>query len=750
MRRKGALACLIFFCSTLISGTALAENQPLYKYTKNAEGTLGYDTKLPVPIYENAKEFVTIPSEYNQPKHQFKSTWVATIANLNIPQPKNEADFKASYLERLQTLSDWNMNAMIFQIRPLLDAWYPSELNPWSEFLSGAQGTNPGYDPLKWMIDVTHEAGMEYHAWFNPYRVTNTRLSAQSTLDKLKMSKDEVLALSTSEQVIKLKETGILAPNNYAAQHPENVLMFDEKLFLNPGIPEVQNYVIESMKEVVENYDIDAIHFDDYFYPYRITVDEKNIFFGDKNEDQATFEKYGKDYTDIEAWRRDNINHLVSGVKTMLDTHNKTNKTAVQFGVSPFGIWDHKANDVRGSNTPTTSSQSYSSSIFADTYKWIQEETVDYIIPQVYWSFDQKAAPYGELTRWWNNAAEGSHSQVYVGHANYKHATNGGWEVAWLNPEEIPNQMKFNQQYNNINGSVLFSYNDLIPSDIPSLADNLKERNQAKNQAIELLKNEYFSIPSLVPEKTWLSHQAISAPISMNFVQTANQATLSWKDHPVNQTRYFVVYKGIGTAEEVTAKPENIVKRLFKKQDQAEFSFVSENDKEGTSYYVTAVDAAGVESEPTKVVVPEVVPDEKKTTGKVTVSYLTEDKKQLSKENLVLEGEIDTPYETEAKEFAGYELLATPKNATGKFTEQEQRVIYLYRTKTNTSTTDETKSSTTSTIEQKAAGNNETTKPTGKTFPSTGETTNHWLTFAGIVLLGFFSKILFFKKSEIN
>ncbi|MHC5228892.1 family 10 glycosylhydrolase [Enterococcus sp. LJL99] len=746
MKRKGALACLLFFCSTLISGTALAENQPLYKYTKNAEGTLGYDTKSPVPFYENATEFVTLPSTYSQPKHQFKSTWVATIANLNMPQPTSEADFKASYLERLQTLSDWNMNAMIFQVRPLLDAWYPSELNPWSEFLSGSQGTDPGYDPLKWMIDVTHEAGMEYHAWFNPYRVTNTKLSDQSTLDKLKMSKDEVLALSTSEQVLKLKEAGILAPNNYAAQHPENVLMFDEKLFLNPGIPEVQSYVIDSMKEVVENYDIDAIHFDDYFYPYRITVGEDNVFFGDKNEDQATFEKYGKGYTDIEEWRRDNITHLVSGVKSMLDSHNKNKQKAVQFGISPFGIWEHKTNDSRGSNTPTTSSQSYSSSIFADTYKWVKEETVDYIIPQIYWSFDQKAAPYGELTRWWNNVAEGSHSQVYVGHANYKHATNGGWEVAWLNPEEIPNQMKFNQQYDNIDGSVLFSYNDLIPSDIPSLADNLKERNQAKNQAIELLKNEYFSTPSLVPEKPWLSHQAISAPISMNLVQAKNQATLTWKDQAANQTRYFVVYKGTGTAEEVTANPGNIVKRLFKKQDQAEFSFVSENDKEGTSYYVTAVDAAGVESEPTKIVVPEVVPDEKKTTGKITVSYLTEDKKQLTKENLVLEGEIDTPYKTEAKEFAGYELVETPKNATGKFTEQEQNVVYIYRTKTSTSTTEETKISTTSTTEKKAAGNDETTKPTGKSFPSTGESTNHWLTLAGIFLLGFSVKYFFSKK----
>ena len=743
LKRKGALACLVFFCSTLVPCSAFAENEPLHKYTKNPDGSFGYDTTIPVPLYKDAKEFVTIPNSYTQPKHQFKSTWVATIANLNIPQPTNEADFKANYLERLETLSNWNMNAMIFQVRPLLDAWYPSKLNPWSEFLSGSQGTDPGYDPLKWMIDVTHEAGMEYHAWFNPYRVTNTKLSAQSTLDKLKMSKEDILSLTTSEQVLKLKEAGILAPTNYAAQHPENVLMFDEKLFLNPGIPEVQNYVIESMKEVVENYDVDAIHFDDYFYPYRISVDGKNVVFGEKNEDQSTFEKYGAGYTDIEKWRRDNITHLVSGVKAMLDTHNKTKQTAVQFGVSPFGIWEHKENDPRGSNTPTTSSQSYSNSIFADTYQWIKDETVDYIVPQIYWSFDQIAAPYGELTRWWNNVATNSHTQIYVGHANYKHATNGGWETAWLNPEEIPNQMKFNQQYEHINGSVLFSYNDLIPSDISSLPDNLKARNQAKNQSIDLLKENYFLIPSLVPEKKWLSHQTISAPISTNFEQTTEKTTVSWKDQPANQTRYFMIYKGSGTAEQVIANPANIIKRLFKSKDQPEFSFIEDTKEQkeaDISYYVTALDAAGMESTPTKITAPE----EEKTAGKVIVSYLTEDKKTL--DSVTLQGDLGNEYTTTPKTFKGYELTHIPENAKGKYTEQEQAVVYLYRATSTSSTTEESttapSASPTTSSEQKPVGINDTTKPTGKSFPKTGERANHWFTIAGVLLLGLF----FYKK----
>lgn len=754
MKKRFVLLFLLGLCFLslfLRPSTGLAQNQTLFKFERGIDGRLGYNSEQPVPFYNGSSEIVTIPTEYKQPKSQFQSAWVATISNLNMAKPASESEFKENYLKTLGTFEEWNMNAMIFQVRPLLDAWYPSELNPWSEFLSGTQGKDPGYDPLAWMVDVTHQAGMEYHAWFNPYRVSNTKYSAQSVLDKTKLSKEQMLDLSIPEQIKAFSDAGILDSTNYAVKHPEHVLMFDEKFFLNPGIPEVQAYVIASMKEVVENYDIDAIHFDDYFYPYRLS--ETN-YFGMNNEDEATFKTYGSGYTDIEEWRRDNITNLVSGIKSMLDTHNQEHQKAVQFGISPFGIWEHKAIDPRGSNTPLGSSKSYSNSIFADTYKWMKEGLIDYVTPQIYWSFDQAAAPYGELTRWWDNVAEGTNTQVYIGHANYKHVSNGGWDASWLNPEEIPNQMKFNQQYANIKGSTLFSYNDILPSNINSLDPTLKERHQAKNDAIDLLKSEYFNTPTLIPEKPWLSQQPIHAPLSLSQVSENSGTTLSWQDTRENSTRYFVLYKGTGPKNEIIEDPNNIVKRIWKDQEKTIFSYIdsqtARNESAETKYVVTAIDAAGVESEPTQ------VEDALETPGKsVTVIYQTKDQQSLS-ENVVLEGAIGEAFTTEEKEFEGYKLLERPTNSTGIFTDQPQTVTYVYESSTSTTTSesetinssdssqDSSIESSSTTHETKATDS--TVKPVGKSnLPSAGEFVSYSVSIIGVLLLVMIGRYVFLR-----
>lgn len=740
MKKKLGFCFLLLISLVLLPVSAIGESQQLYKFIRNTDGSLGYDVSSPVPFYKGSSELVTIPDSYVQPKRQLKSSWVATISNLNIPRPTSEENFKEQYLNILNTYQEWNMNAMIFQVRPLLDAWYPSQLNPWSEFLSGKQGQNPGYDPLKWMIDETHKAGLEYHAWFNPYRVTNTKLTDKSILDKTGLTKEQMTALTIPEQIAALAKAGILAADNYAVKNPTFVSLFDQKLFLNPGIPEVQKYVIASIEEVVKNYDVDAIHFDDYFYPYRITVDGKNMFFGEQNEDQATFKTYGSGYTDIEEWRRDNISNLVQGIKTAIDAHNQASGSAVQFGISPFGIWEHKANDPRGSNTPTGSSQSYSGSIYADTYKWIKEETLDYVVPQIYWSFDQAAAPYGELTQWWNDVSNGSHTQVYVGHPNYKHVNNGGWDPSWLNPEEIPNQMKFNQNYPLVQGSVLFSYNDMIPSNLDSLDSTLKERHQAKNQSIELLKKDYFNLPSLVPEKPWLSQQAVNKPKPIEQLTENGKTTLRWQDDTANKTRFFILYKGVGTAEEVSQHPENIVKRIWKDANQTTFEY-QETDLTKTTgeYFISAMDAAGVESNAVSLLT------EPKIQGApVTVSYQDEQKNLLAPD-VTLEGFVSDPYTTESRTFEGYELVEQPVNYSGIFSETPQTVLYTYKkidtenssssssSSSNSSTENSSQTSSTTKNSTTNSQKNNVTKP--GIFPSTGETTIPLLIILGSVLV---------------
>lgn len=208
---------------------------------------LKYGTNNPILLHGSQ---VYIPKDPIHEKRQFRSAWVSTISNLDFPSKKglNEKEFKAEYIKLLDNFQSLNLNAVTFQVRPKADAFYKSKINPWSEYLTGVQGKDPLWDPLKWMIEETHKRNMEFHAWFNPYRVT-VGYEPNKTTKQL---------LST------------LATNNWARKNPQYVLKFDGKLFLNPGEPQVRNYIKDSLMEVVQNYDIDGIHFDDYFYPYKV------------------------------------------------------------------------------------------------------------------------------------------------------------------------------------------------------------------------------------------------------------------------------------------------------------------------------------------------------------------------------------------------------------------------------------------------------------------------------------------------
>ncbi|MHA7846553.1 glycoside hydrolase family 10 protein [Serratia sp. D1N4] len=580
---------------------------PLYKYVKNSDGTYGYDISLPVDLYKGANQLISIPDSYIPPKQAFRSAWVATIGNLNMPMVNSEQAFKKTYLGILDRFTALNMNAMIFQIRPMLDAYYSSEINPWSQYLSGKQGKDPGYDPLTWMIEETHQRGMEYHAWFNPYRVTNAKISSLLKNNDQGLSAEDILSLSTEQQIGYLVSAGIMSADNFAAKNPQWVLSFDEKLFLNPAIPEVIEHVADTVEEVVRRYDVDAIHFDDYFYPYRITVNGANVQFGDKGEDRAAFEAYGlvnNQYPDtpqgIEDWRRDNVTRLISRVQSVITQHNQQQGTAVQFGISPFGIWEHKGRNELGSNTPLGSSQSYSGSIFADTRKWVKEELVDYVVPQIYWSFDQAAAPYGELTNWWNNQMEGSHTQLYIGHANYKHVSNASFDAAWMNPEEIPNQMRYNQELSHVSGSVFFSYNDLLVANVAAQPVAQQGAYGAKNASIERLAQTYLSTPTLPPSKPWLDQKVTTLPQQAHFVSGSKNA-FNWSDSADNDARYYVIYRGTGKPNAIFADPKNIVAKVWRGKGN-NFSYQdSDSLDKSYTYLISAIDAAQNETAPVTV-----------------------------------------------------------------------------------------------------------------------------------------------------
>lgn len=302
-------------------------------------------------------------------KREFRGAWLHTV--FQGQYAKQSTTQNKSYLRaQLDSLKAAGVNVVVFQVRPSADAFYQSSIEPWSRFLTGTAGKAPApfWDPLQFMIEEAHARGMELHAWLNPYRATT--------------SKNEKL------------------PTNHpASRHPERFVKYaDGKLYFDPGLPENRRHIVEVVSDIVERYDVDAIHFDDYFYPYPVN--------GQPFNDDASYKKYG-DGMALDDWRRRNVDLLIEDVSEAI----KGFKPWVRFGISPFGIWRNKTSDPRGSDT--NGLENYDA-LYADVLLWAERGWIDYLAPQLYWSLDHKAAPYRVLLPWWNEATpEPCH--LYIG-----------------------------------------------------------------------------------------------------------------------------------------------------------------------------------------------------------------------------------------------------------------------------------------------------------------------------------------------
>ncbi|WP_134684628.1 family 10 glycosylhydrolase [Brevibacillus migulae] len=346
---------------------------------------------------------------------QLKGVWVSTVFNLDWPSTSsysNAAKQQQEYIKLLDDMQNTGINTVFVQVRPAADALYPSSLVPWSKFLTGTQGINPGYDPLAFMVEETHRRGMEFHAWFNPFRA-NTDAN-----------------------------TTKLAANHVAKLHPEWIVNAKNKLYINPGIPQARQRIIQEIMEVVNRYNIDGVHLDDYFYP------SDGVF-----PDDATFKAYNsKKFATKAEWRRDNINAFIQQLGQAIHAA----KPQVKFGVSPFGVWRNSSVDPTGS--ATNAGVTAYDHMHADVRTWIQQEWIDYVIPQIYWSLSFSKAQYGTLVDWWTNEVSGTDVHLYIGHAPYKLGTN---ETGWQNAQEIIHQLEYNRQYPQVKGDVFFSAKDL-------------------------------------------------------------------------------------------------------------------------------------------------------------------------------------------------------------------------------------------------------------------------------------------------
>ena len=356
----------------------------------------------------------------DQPKRQIRAMWIASVVNIDWPsRPGLPADtVKDEYRGWLDLAVRLHFNAVIVQVRPTADAFWPSPYEPWSEWLTGVRGADPGWDPLAFLVAEAHARNLEFHAWFNPYRISMPAPNgAGPDLDKL-------------------------APSHPARQHPDWAIAYPvnaagSRLYYNPGLPDVRRFVQNAMMDAVTRYDLDGVHFDDYFYPYPAA--------GQDFADDATYARFGAGFATKADWRRDNINRLVQEMSVRI----KAVKPWVKFGISPFGIWRNKATDPLGSDT--NGLQSYDA-ISADTRRWVKEEWIDYIVPQVYWYLGFAVADYAKLVPWWNDVVAGTRVQLYIGQADYRVGSTG----PWLDPAELDRHLAFNQGYPGVAGNVHF------------------------------------------------------------------------------------------------------------------------------------------------------------------------------------------------------------------------------------------------------------------------------------------------------
>ena len=476
------------------------------------------------------------------PKREFRGVWVATVANIDWPskQGLNADQQKQELIAILDQHHRSGMNAIILQIRPTADALYAKSRELWSHWLLGKQGATPapGYDPLAFAIREAHERGMELHAWFNPYRAT---MSARA----------------------------VTHPDHITNKRPELFYTYGGQKLFDPGIPENREYITQVILDVVKGYDIDGVHFDDYFYPYRIS--------GQVINDAATFAKYPNGFTKIDDWRRNNVDMLVKMVNDSVHYYKKH----VKFGVSPFGIWRNFREDTLGSKTNGLSNYG---ELYADSRKWVKEGWVDYINPQIYFSFSRAAAPFKVLLDWWSNNSYGRH--VYIGQAAYLiHNGTTKREPAWAKPNEIPNQIRAIRANNRVQGSIYFSSKSLSTV-ARGLADSLR--------------NNFYKYPALPPQMPWIDDVAPNEPQHLTAEAQNDGINIKWikplRAKDGETASGYVVYR-FDEGEKITVlDAKNIVHITF--EDYPFFLDTNVQKGKRYSYLVTALDRIKNESDP--------------------------------------------------------------------------------------------------------------------------------------------------------
>lgn len=447
---------------------------------------------------------------------EMRGVWIATVANIDWPSRPglSSGQQKAEFDSLLNVLKSMNMNAVFVQVRPAGDALYKSKMVPMSAFLTGKQGKqpdDPAYDPLAYMIAAAHRRGMEFHAWMNPYRATWDADTA--SLDK----KHPMKSLP-------------------AYKKRAWFFKYGKKWYFNPASQEVRDYLTSVVKEVVTGYDVDGIHFDDYYYPYKEPGQDLDAALNDYGD----FTAGSRGFANIHDWRRDNVSKLIKSVSETINSIRPN----VQFGISPFGVWRNRDKDPDGSDT-RAGITCYDDS-YADVLLWLKKDWIDYVAPQLYWSIGYQPADFRVLLDWWVKKTKGE--KLYIGHAAYKVNTAIN-DPNWKDPGEISRQIGLVRTNPGAGGSIFFSLNTLLKNELGFRASLVASHyrypatapGQATASPVRIVKGTPFQV-----RETWslcsiMSGEAVNSIIRINtkLHPADNRQTLSAVMNGVTRQRYF-------------------------------------------------------------------------------------------------------------------------------------------------------------------------------------------------------------------
>lgn len=472
-------------------------------------------------------------------KREFRGAWIATVGNIDWPskQGLSAQQQQQEFIQHLNYLKSAGFNAVIVQVRPAADVFYESELEPWSRYLSGKQGQPPfpKYDPLDFMIEETHKRNMEFHAWFNPFRalVSNT--------------------------------FNPNPPEHPTKKHPDWIIPYDGKSYFDPGNAQARQHILKVIMEAVQNYDLDAVHIDDYFYPYPVV--------GKTFNDEASYKLTHNGMSKAD-WRRSNVNTFI----WQLHHDIKSIKPWIKFGVSPFGVWRNSNKDPRGSNT--IGATACYDDLYSDILHWVDKKWVDYVAPQLYWEHGHKVAPYDILLPWWKQNTE--NTQYFVGLGVYR-MVDAKPGSKYYGPQEILKQIAAGRKAN-AHGFIMYSMKSFSKIG-PALYDSLKY--------------EYFADIALPPAYKVAGYLPPTKPHAT--IQKNNQgALIKWNNTP--QTKgipgriKFAIYKFKISEQIDITKERNLIALTSQQQ------YLDKEGAEGYKYVITALDRCWNESEPSNII----------------------------------------------------------------------------------------------------------------------------------------------------